>query len=284
MRQGPRYRSLWLGKVGLACLLLAAGCRGGADRSTAGKALIKEAPVVVWGDEDRDGVPDAAELVSENDRQNLRRWMTGIAEWQYYHQSEAWNEEQRDCAGLVRFALREALQRHDRSWFQEMNRGVPPGGEYEVLAPDVTRFTLDRHPLGEKLFRVDFGSFRVEDLQKGRFSEFADARTLKNYNVSEVGRRVEQALPGDLLFFHQPWVQRYPYHVMIYLGSARRDGGGADDWVTYHTGQNGTDRRGADGSMKKVRLAMLRRHPDPRWHPVATNRNFLGYYRLKILD
>lgn len=283
MRQGPRYRSWLLAVVGLACLLLAAGCRGGAERGTAGKALIKEAPAVVWGDEDRDGVPDAAELVSENDRQNLRRWMTGIAEWQYYHQSEAWNEEQRDCAGLVRFALREALRRHDRSWFQAANRGLAPGDEYEIFAPEVMKFTLDRHPLGERLFRVGFGVFRMEDLAGGRFSEFADARSLKNYNTRYLGWQADRALPGDLLFFHQPWVQRYPYHVMIFLGEARRESDGMGDWVVYHTGSGVRDREGT-GAMRKVRLATLRRHPDSRWHPVTTNRHFLGFHRLKMLD
>jgi uncharacterized protein len=285
MRQGPRYRSWLLAIVGLSCLLLAAGCRGGAERETAGKALVREAPVVAWGDGDRDGIPDGAELVSANDRQNLRRWMAGIAEWQYYQLSESWNERQRDCAGLVRFALREALRRHDRAWYQSMNRGLPPGGEYEVFAPDVARFTLDRHPLGERLFRVSAGTFEFGDQSAGRFSEFADARSLRSYNTVFLDRQAERAQPGDLLFFHQPWVQRYPYHVMVFLGRARRDAEGADDWVVYHTGDGSPGRPGEDsGAMKKVRLAMLRRHPDARWHPVAANRHFLGFHRLKMLD
>jgi uncharacterized protein len=272
-------------------LLFLAGCAQPETRSAAPRAL----PSVVWSDEDRDGFPDSAELASTNDRQNLRRWMAGIAEWQYYQMSEAWNENQRDCAGLVRFALREALRRHDRAWFQAMNRGLPPGGEYEVFAPDVAGLSLDHHPMGEKLFRIDFGVFQLLDLANGKFAEFADARSLKNYNTVFIGRDPGRALPGDLLFFHQPWVQRYPYHVMIYLGAASRESGGAIDWVVYHTGSNHgvASRQGVrqvdqqsegSGEMKKVRLSMLQRHPDPRWHPVTNNRHFLGFFRLKILD
>ncbi|MFM8394228.1 MAG: DUF1175 family protein, partial [Acidobacteriota bacterium] len=264
-------------------LLLHAGCEPAEPRRSPPRAI----PTVSWSDEDRDGFPDAAELASANDRQNLRRWMAGIAEWQYYQMSEAWNEEQRDCAGLVRFALREALRRHDRAWFQAINKGLPTGAEYTVFAPDVASLSLDRHPLGEKLFRTDFGIFRLEDLATGRFAEFADARSLKNYNTDFIGRAPDRAQPGDLLFFHQPWVQRYPYHVMIYLGAASREGGGANDWVVYHTGGSTSGEVGRAverGVVKKVRLAELRQHPDPRWHPVVSNRHFLGFYRLKILD
>ena len=38
------------------------------------------------------------------------------------------------------------------------------------------------------------------------------------------------------------------------------------------------------GTVKKVELAVLDRHPDPRWRPLESNKNFLGFYRLKILQ
>src|SRR5882672_5864680 len=50
-------------------------------------------------DSDNDGLPDAAELQSFADRENFRRWFTGIAEMQFYQLSDQWNAEQRDCAG-----------------------------------------------------------------------------------------------------------------------------------------------------------------------------------------
>jgi hypothetical protein len=34
----------------------------------------------------------------------------------------------------------------------------------------------------------------------------------------------------------------------------------------------------------QVRLAVLDQHPDKRWRPISTNQNFLGFYRLKILN
>ena len=225
-------------------------------------------------DSDGDGIPDKAELRSFDDRQNFRRWFAAIAEMQFYQASAEWNAEQRDCAGLARFALREALSKHDRSWFQRMGAG------YEAVAPDVRAFTLETNPLGEKLFRTDFGAFQESDLTNGKLSEFADARTLKNFNCVFVSRNRGRAERGDLLFFHQPWVQKFPYHVMLLIGEPLRDGEGAADWVVYHTGSSPSD----EGAVKKVRLAVLDHHPDKRWRPVDSNPNFLGFYRLKMLD
>jgi uncharacterized protein YfaT (DUF1175 family) len=225
-------------------------------------------------DSDNDGIPDVAELRTYQDRDSFRRWFTAIAETQFYQPSEQWNAEQRDCAGLARFAIREALRRHDRIWFQKMGPG------YETVAADVGELNLDNNPLGEKIFRTDFGSFQESDLRNGRFSEFADGRSLKNFNSIFVTRDVREAQPGDLLFFYQPWVQKFPYHVMIFLGPARIAPNGTNDWVVYHTGSSPTDK----GTVKKVELSVLDHHPDPRWRPVESNKNFLGFYRLKILQ
>jgi uncharacterized protein YfaT (DUF1175 family) len=143
----------------------------------------------------------------------------------------------------------------------------------------VRAYTLAKSPLGERLFRTRFGAFQENDLADDTFSEFADARTLKEFNTEFVSRDRHAAEAGDLLFFHQPWVQKYPYHVMIFLGAAREGSEGAADWVVYHTGATATDK----GTIKKVRLSVLDQHPDKRWRPVESNRNFLGFYRLKIL-
>ena len=207
-------------------------------------------------DLDSDGIPDAAELRTMDDRENFRRWFTAIAERQFHETSDAWTAEQRDCSGLVRFAWREALRKHDRAWFQRF-------GGFEIpVAPDVRAISLDNNPLGERLFLTD----------SGEFSEFADARTLKTANCVFVSRDRRRAQAGDLVFFHQPWVQRYPYHVMIFLGN--------EDWVVYHTGTSQRDH----GEIRKVRLSLLDQHPNPRWRPEPQNNNFLGFYRLKILN
>src|SRR6184192_632163 len=44
-----------------------------------------EAPLV---DSDNDGIPDAAELRTFQDRESFRRWFTGLAEMQFYQLSE----------------------------------------------------------------------------------------------------------------------------------------------------------------------------------------------------
>ena len=236
------------------------------------KRTQPRAEINLSSDLDHDGLPDAAELRSFNDRENFRRWFTSIAEMQFYKMSDTWNDEQRDCAGLVRFAWREALRTHDRAWYQRM------GENYQAVAPDVS-VKLGSEPLGEKLFRTAPGNYYSGDVAAGRFSEFADAQTLKFFNATFISRDREQARPGDLLFFYQPYVQKFPYHVMIFLGDAYLANEGAHDWVVYHTGaapENG-------GTVKKVRLIVLDQHPNKRWRPLATNPNFLGFYRLKLL-
>ena len=104
------------------------------SRSTSSNELI---------DSDNDGIPDLIELRSFQDRDSFRRWFTAIAEMQFYQLSDQWNAEQRDCAGLARFAMREALRHHDRIWFQKMGPG------YQTVAPDVNSFDLDNNPFGE---------------------------------------------------------------------------------------------------------------------------------------
>lgn len=271
-----------------ACLVLGFfGLAACTDRRSAApsvaaatKSTADSSPAAAAVDADADGFPDAIELRGATDRENFRRWFTAIADRQYDEMSEAWNGEQRDCAGLVRFALREALRRHDRLWFQKMGAG------YESVAPDVRALKLGENLLGEKLFRTDYGSFTTDDVAAGKFSEYADARTLKNYNVEFVSRDRRRAEIGDLLFFTQPWAQKYPFHVMIYLGRVRGEQSEADageaiaDWVVYHTGASPADA----GQMKRVRLSVLDRHPDRRWRPVEGNSKFLGFYRLKLLQ
>ena len=274
VRDGLSKRLAGIAFLALICSSILVGGCSRASGTPALPPVPSRATSDRWEDANGDGIPDGAELHSFEDRENFRRWFTWIAEMQFYQVSEAWNPEQRDCAGLVRFAMREALRPHDRAWLQRM--GLAEG----QAASDVKAYNLETGPLGEKLFRTDFGSFKPDDLSEGRFSEYADGRTLKNYNCAFVSRERGHAKPGDLLFYYQPWVQHYPYHVMIFTGPARAGGDKGTDWVVYHTGSSPSD----SGTVKKVRLSILDQHPDRRWRPLPANPSFLGFYRLKILD
>ncbi len=246
------------------------------SRASHPKAVLKSAGLPrsaasMSADIDHDGFPDNGELGTFIEREDFRRAFTGIAEVQFYRLSDHWNSEQRDCAGLVRFAWREALRRHDRAWFQKMGPG------FEAISPSLG---VSDRALGDKLFRTDFGAYKEGDIVQGKFSEFADARTLKNFNTAFIGRDRHLAQPGDLLFYYQPWVQKFPYHVMIFLGESRVAASHSRDWVVYHTGASPTD----PGTVKKVEISVLDHHPNKRWRPVESNPNFLGFYRLRILD
>src|SRR5439155_10983734 len=97
-------------------------------QTSANSAPVQPAPFS-WSDEDEDGLPDGLSL-SGSDAENFRRWLTLIAEYQFYKISPKWQPEQRDCAGLVRFAMRESLSRHTRAWLADF------GGDGRLVAAD----------------------------------------------------------------------------------------------------------------------------------------------------
>src|SRR5881392_3861910 len=89
------------------------GVRGqGSDRLTPGPSSMAPSSGSNLLDSDNDGIPDVVELRTYQDRDSFRRWFTLIAENQFYRLSDQWNDDQRDCAGLARFAMREALRHH----------------------------------------------------------------------------------------------------------------------------------------------------------------------------
>lgn len=214
-------------------------------------------------DGDGDGFPDSSELISAQDRQAFVDWFVRIAESQYIRPSRAWNEREQDCAGLIRFAYREALKRHDSAW-QERT-----GVLIDKNLPDPARFAYPRIPyLGERIFRLTAPG---EAFARADFGPFADAATLMQYNARLISRDVQQAEPGDLFFFRSDWNLEFPYHSMIVAG---RDPSGLR--VIYHTG-------GAAG-LKRAPIDYLLASPDPRWRPLASNPRFLGVFRLHIID
>lgn len=207
-------------------------------------------------DADRDGYPDRAELSSEDDRRAFVESFVEVALRQATEVEPSFEPAQRDCAGLVRYAYREALKRHDAA-FALRHPGLR-------RLPEVRAFHYPAVPLlGTRLFRVKGGAtLRPED-----FDEAPGAIALAEGSA----RRIEgPAAPGDLLLFRG----ESGAHLMIV---AR---GGDEGRVVYHTGPHDQ----GPGEVRRVSMASLLAHPDPAWRPVAANPSFAGIYRFKILE
>jgi uncharacterized protein len=198
-------------------------------------------------------------LADDSDRAAFRAWFTLLADAQFERPSA----EVTDCAALVRFAMREALRAHTPEWARTVSLPFTP------QFPDV-RSAPRGGRAGMPLFQVNAGG-------PPQYAEFADARTIVSMNARPLGRDASRALPGDLLYFHQPG-QRQPHHLMVVVGRSHFERDGAD-WLVYHTGPSPDD----PGEIRKVRLATLRLHPSPRWRPVTDNPAFVGVFRLTAL-
>jgi uncharacterized protein YfaT (DUF1175 family) len=244
------------------------GWRRGAQvqRSTFAVAADAAHPAQGWGDRFGDGTPDFLRLTDPADQAAFRRWFTLIADYQAIRPRAELPAEITDCASLLRFSYREALKRHDDTWFAATGIDVlaPPGEIRAWHYPDT--------PLSAALFRVRSGSFEAADVTNGAFAQFADAKTLVERNAYLVSRDVREAQPGDLLFYRQ-FGQSSPWHSMIVAEA------GARARVVYHTGPD----HGSPGELRRVLLSELLDHPQPQWRPVAQNPNFLGVYRWNIL-
>lgn len=213
-----------------------------------------------------DGTPDFLRLADPADQAAFRRWFVLIADEQALRPAAQIPAEIADCASLLRYAYREALKRHDDSWF------LTTGIEVDALPGEIRAWHYPDTPLGAQLFRVQPGSFEPVDLTNGSFAQFADAKTLVERNAFLVSRDVRTAQPGDLLFYRQ-FGQSSPWHSMIVAAS------GPQARVVYHTGPD----HGRPGELRRVLIAELLNHPQPQWRPVASNPNFLGIYRWNIL-
>jgi len=207
------------------------------------------------------GSPASAQirLADESDRAAFRAWFVLLADAQFERQTE----DVKDCAALVRHAVREALRAHTPEWVRRSGLPFTPQFADVRSAP---RAGTEGLPL-----------FRVSADPTPKFAEFADAKTLIHLNARSLGRDSRALRAGDLLYFRQPG-QREPDHLMVFVGRSPFDSEG-DDWVVYHTGPLD----GGPGEVRKVRLATLAQHPAPRWRPIVSNPNFIGVFRLGML-
>jgi uncharacterized protein len=256
----PTRAKLWC--IGCACALaLTSGQFAGGSKTG-----------VAYTDRVGDGTPDFLRLDSGSDREAFRAWFTAIAEYQVLRPAQDLPAEVNDCAALLRYAYRGALHIHTADWLAE--------NKLEALAylPSVHKYAYPRTPLGALLFRVRPPAAGEDP--KTAFAEFADAKTLWQFNTYFVSRDVRLARPGDLLFFRQS-EQGSPYHSMIFVGRSQLlRGSGEDEGVlVYHTGPIGK----STGEMRRTTVAELLEHPSPRWRPALGNPNFLGVFRWNIL-
>jgi uncharacterized protein YfaT (DUF1175 family) len=153
----------------------------------------------------------------------------------------------RDCAGLVRFAVSEALRPHDVAWRRASGLDGP-------LPPEVG---LTKE---QEVLRSGW------QLAQGGRGAFVDALELVQENATFVSRDLNEAQAGDLLFFDQGESQ----HLMVWTGR----------YIAYHTGSS-HDR---DDGLRAVSVKDLMSWRDTRWQPVDSNPNFLGVYRLRFLS
>ena len=128
---------------------------------------------------------------------SFRGWFTRIV-WEQFHFRPNSRWTHRDCAGLVRFALKESFLPHDSFW-QKTNSISPMLLPPEIeLSPeqkkDTPEWTYDR---------------AIQVVQK--YTQF-------------VSKDINQAQAGDLMFYDFGDTQ----HLMIWMGS----------YVTYHNGSS----------------------------------------------
>jgi uncharacterized protein YfaT (DUF1175 family) len=182
----------------------------------------------------------------------FRAWFVAIVSDQVQRPSPRWVH--RDCAGLVRFAVAQALRPHDARWRHAM------GWPADRLPPPDVALRPDQAQLGRGWATPD-----------GQRAAFASALAMVQLNTRPVGRDRTQALPGDLLFYDQGDDQ----HLMVWTGRA----------VAYHTGasphphHDGTP----DNGLRWQPWERLMNWPDTRWRPSDQNPNFAGLYRLAFL-
>lgn len=185
--------------------------------------------------------------LSFDQSQIFRSWFVRIIEEQL-RQGPSPKWVQRDCVGLIRFASREAFKEKDRTWYHShgfSNRPLPP----ELKIPGSERIKLSQWKLND-----------------GSGSQYISAMGLIQNNTFFISKDVNQARPGDFLFFDLGDSQ----HLMVWMGK----------FVAYHTGTVTKN----DQGLRQVDIEKLFAWKDSRWRPKQNNPNFIGIFRLGFLS
>ncbi len=180
----------------------------------------------------------------------FRAWFSRIVDQQLRRgPTPRWT--QRDCAGLVRFAVGETLKPHDSKWLRA--NGMTGLADASSMPPEL-QLSASQRTIANRWTRVD-----------GSTGAYASAIALIQRNSRFVSKDINQALPCDLLFFDQGDDQ----HLMIWL----------DRYIAYHTGTVTP----TDTGLRAVAVSDLMQWKDSRWQPRDGNPNFVGVFRLDFL-
>lgn len=191
--------------------------------------------------------PDA---LSPQQSAAFRAWFVRIVDQQMRRgPTPRWT--QRDCAGLVRFAVGETLRPHDTRWLRA--NGMTGLADTSSMPPEL-QLSASQRGIANRWTQLD-----------GSTGAYASAIALIQRNSRFVSKDVNQALPGDLLFFDQGDDQ----HLMIWL----------DRYIAYHTGTVTP----TDTGLRAVAVSDLMQWKDSRWQPLDGNPNFVGVFRLDFL-
>ncbi|ANE53790.1 DUF1175 family protein [Methylomonas sp. DH-1] len=194
------------------------------------------------------------------DAEALRETVTNVALLQARKPSPLWEPKQRDCAGLVRFAYRTALEPRDAARTAKL--GIPAKLNLPAVS-EQARKTLPNYP---QLWQTGVSNGLP------RYGHFADAETLIGYNFRLKSRDLAAAQSGDLLVYQKPLLNDEPYHLMLFAA------GRAESLAVYHNGA-----QGSEGQVRVVRVAELLNSPDPVWIPRPENPYFLGVFEWNRL-
>lgn len=172
-------------------------------------------------------------------------------------------ENYSDCSGLIKYAYKETLKKHDAKWITKNEYDGPIFENLRYNYPDIPF-------LGVKIFRKTSGVFNLDTIDID-FSEYVTARYLIEFNMDFISRNINDAKSGDILAFFHPEDPEYPYHLMVFIEYNN------EDYLIYHTGpiEGG-------GYIKIVKLKDFFKF-DPSWLPIKENKYFLGIYKFKIL-
>jgi len=180
----------------------------------------------------------------------FRAWFARIVDQQLRRgPTPRWS--QRDCAGLVRFAVGETLKPHDSKWLRA--NGMTGLADASRMPPEL-QLSASQRTIANRWTQLD-----------GSTGAYASAIALIQRNSRFVSRDINQALPCDLLFFDQGDDQ----HLMIWL----------DRYIAYHTGTVTP----TDTGLRALAVSDLMQWKDSRWQPRDGNPNFVGVFRFDFL-